>query len=109
MKLHKSLEPTTRSLKKKTIFVIYLVFILFTTAPILSVLIASGIATSCGCKVDEGSAHPCIIYGVDIGGLLYKMGVAGWFMIVTIPIGLIGLFLFTLYLLQGWLQRRNAA
>ena len=38
-----------------------------------------------GCKVDEGSAHPCIINGHDYGELLYSLGVMGWFMLVTIP------------------------
>ena len=46
------------------------------------------IANSHGCKVDEGSVHPCIINGKDYGQLLYTLGVLGWLMLVTIPGGL---------------------
>jgi hypothetical protein len=41
--------------------------------------------------VDEGSVHPCIINGHDYGELLYSLGVMGWFMLVTIPGGLVAL------------------
>jgi hypothetical protein len=39
--------------------------------------------------VDEGSVHPCIINGHDCGELLYDLGVLGWFMLVTLPGGLL--------------------
>lgn len=70
--------------------------VLFTVAPILSVCVAEGIALACGCQVDEGSDHPCIIYGVDIGPLLGSMFVCGWFMLITIPVGVASLLGFTL-------------
>jgi hypothetical protein len=31
--------------------------------------------------------HPCVINGQDYGHLLYTLGVAGWFMLVTLPLG----------------------
>jgi hypothetical protein len=61
---------------------------LFAFAPIGSVILCSVIANACGCKVDEGSVHPCIINGHDYGHLLYSLGVLGWLMLVTIPGGL---------------------
>jgi hypothetical protein len=61
----------------------------FTLAPIASVMVCAWIANSHGCKVDEGSVHPCIINGHDYGELLYSLGVMGWFMLVTIPGGLV--------------------
>ncbi len=68
---------------------IVLVFIvLFAFAPIGSVVTCAWIANSHGCKVDEGSVHPCIINGKDYGQLLYTLGVLGWLMLVTIPGGL---------------------
>ena len=36
------------------------------------------IANMYGCKVDEGSAHPCIINGHDYGEFLYSLGVMDW-------------------------------
>jgi hypothetical protein len=39
--------------------------------------------------------HPCIINGQDYGELLYSLGVMGWFMLVTIPGGLVAF--------AGWL------
>jgi hypothetical protein len=59
----------------------------FTLAPIGSVLACGWIANAHGCKVDEGSVHPCIINGVDRGPLLYQLGVLGWLMLVTLPAG----------------------
>src|SRR6478752_8725325 len=59
----------------------------FTFAPVGSVILCAAIANRYGCKVDEGSVHPCIINGQDYGQLLYTLGVLGWLMLVTIPGG----------------------
>ena len=56
-------------------------------APIGSVVACGWIANAHGCKVDEGSVHPCIINGKDYGHLLYTMGVLGWLMLLTLPGG----------------------
>ncbi len=37
------------------------VIVAFAFAPIGSVMLCAAIANANGCKVDEGSAHPCII------------------------------------------------
>lgn len=60
---------------------------LFTISPCISVGLAGSIAAICGCKLDEGSTHPCIINGRDYGETLYRMGVAGWFFLITLPAG----------------------
>ena len=78
--------------------------------PIASVVIAGAIASWNGCTLHEGFANPCLVYGRDIGGMLYSMGVMGWFMIATIPLGIIVFVLWTL----GWIvwtvkERRKAA
>src|SRR5207244_13615889 len=71
------------------VYWIVLVFIvLFAFAPIGSVMICAWIANSHGCKVDEGSVHPCVINGKDYGGLLYTLGVLGWLVLVIIAVGL---------------------
>ncbi|GMA15739.1 hypothetical protein E5F05_06160 [Deinococcus metallilatus] len=64
-----------------------LLWALFTFGPLLSVLVASAVATANGCALDEGSIHPCVIAGWNAGGLLYTLGVLGWLMLLTLPVG----------------------
>ena len=68
-------------------FLALFVIVAFAFAPIGSVILCAAIANTYGCKVDEGSVHPCIINGHDYGELLCSLGVMGWFMLVTIPGG----------------------
>ena len=56
-------------------------------APVGSVVACGLIANTRGCRVDEGSVHPCVIGGKDYGQLFYTLGVMGWLMLVTLPAG----------------------
>jgi len=58
-------------------------------APVGSVVACGLIANTLGCRVDEGSVHPCVIGGKDYGQLLYTLGVMGWLMLVTLPAGVL--------------------
>jgi hypothetical protein len=80
----------------RAIFWVYVLLILYTLAPVLSVLISSGIAMALGAQLDEANNHPAYLLGVDIGGLLSVMFVLGWLALVTIPTGLIALVVFTI-------------
>ena len=74
-------------MKHKKFVISEIVVILYTIAPILSVLLASLLAALLGCgNVNEGSAPDCAL-----GGLIYTLFVAGWLGLVTIPTGLIAL------------------
>ena len=92
-----------------TIYVVTLLFIaVVALAPIFSVVACSCIANAYGCKVDEGSAHPCVINGVDRGELLYALGVMGWFMLVTLPAGAFAMLVWIVVLLvhrSNWRKR----
>ncbi len=55
-------------------------------APAIAVVATYGIASLAGCEVDEASVHPCRVGPVDIGGLLYGLGVSGWFFLGTWPL-----------------------
>jgi hypothetical protein len=69
------------------------------------------IANAHGCKVDEGSAHPCIVNGRVYGHLLYTLGVMGWMMLLTIPGGLFAFAIWLVVLIwhqMKW-QKRFAA
>ena len=91
--------------RRHIIFLIYLVLLLYTFAPVLCVLACASIASHYGCQVDEANVHPCIVHGRDIGGLLYDLGVSGWFMLVTIPTGALALLIFTLTLIASKLRQ----
>ena len=76
-----------------------------------TVMLCAAIANAHGCKVDEGSAHPCIINGHDYGELLYSLGVMGWFMLVTIPGGLVAFASWLIFLIlhrSAWRKRISA-
>jgi hypothetical protein len=76
-------------------WIVLVLIILFALAPIGSVMACAVMANAYGCKVDEGSVHPCIVNGHDYGHLLYTLGVMGWLMLLTIPGGL--------FAFAGWL------
>lgn len=89
------------------------IFIILTLAisPFLVTMTAGTIANHYGCDLDEGSIHPCIVNGVDIGGTLYTMGVLGWLALGTIPLGMIALAVYlasvAIFYLARWLLRRR--
>jgi hypothetical protein len=57
--------------------------VLFAALPFLSTFAAAAVASAGGCTLNEGSAHPCIIFGFDAGETLYVMAVAFWLFIFT--------------------------
>lgn len=61
--------------------------------------------------MNESQAHPCIVNGVDLGETLYAMGVMGWFMLLTIPVGFSVFILYVLVLViyMVWKKRRQKA
>lgn len=54
--------------------------------PIIVAVTASALASIAGCTLDEGSAHPCLIFAVDIGETLYSMAMLGWITRATLPV-----------------------
>ena len=94
--------------RTRGLFIGYAVIALFAGWPILSVAAAGTIASWNGCTLHEGFKNPCIVNGRDIGGTLYSMGVMGWLMIATVPLGGIAFVLWTLVWVL-FLRRRRAA
>ena len=78
----------------------YGVILLWMFSQMVPVIIAGLIASACGCKLDEGSAHTCIVFGRDIGGMLYSMGVTGWFGLLTFPSGFLALIVFPVMIIN---------
>ena len=61
--------------KARGLFIGYAIIALVAGWPILSVLAASFVASWNGCPVHEGFANRGVVFGANIGGLLYSMGV----------------------------------
>lgn len=57
--------------------------------PALLFALGFGLSHLTGCRVDEGSAHPCLVAGIDIGGLLYALLMMGWLVILALPFMLV--------------------
>jgi hypothetical protein len=89
--------------------VVVVIILLVAFSPLISVVIAGSIANAHGCTLDEGSVHPCIVNGTDMGETLYTMGVMGWLMLATIPIGLVVVGVYLVLVLVIYLVRRYRA
>lgn len=80
--------------------------------PVISVAIAGWIAEANGCVLHEGFSNPCVVNGEDIGDTLYTLGVMGWFMLATIPLGFGALVVWLVVLVAHrlyWGHRRRKA
>ena len=82
----------------KRIALAYLGIVLLAIAPLLVTIISTSLAHALGCQVDEGSNHPCMIFGLDWGSAFYVLAVFGWFTIVTLPLSAIALIGLTIFL-----------
>ena len=91
--------------------IIFLILLL-AFSPFIGVMAAGTIADVYGCRLDEGSVHPCVVNGRDIGETLYSFGVLGWLGLATIPLGLavLGIYLLIviLYYLVKWYWRSQS-
>lgn len=93
--------------KIPTPIIAYAALLLYTAAPIFCVMIASGVASHYGCKLDESGKHPCMVGGRDIGETLVMLFVSGWFMLVTIPTGATALLIYTIVLITRKASAKN--
>jgi hypothetical protein len=88
--------------------VIFLILVL-AFSPFIGAMAAGTIAEAYGCQLDEGSIHPCLVNGRDIGETLYTFGVLGWLGLATVPIGMVVLVVYLLaaliYYLVKWSRR----
>ena len=78
-------------------------------APLASVFLAGLIADLNGCALHEGFVQPCIVFGTDIGGLLYNMVAVGWLMLISLFFlagGLLGLAKEALLLIVRMITKR---
>ena len=93
-----------------TIYMVILMIILVLAAlPLVLTLIGGSLASANGCQLDEGSIHPCIIAGVDRGELVYTLGMMGWLMLASLPLGVValGIWVFVLVIHRVGFYRRG--
>ena len=64
--------------------------------PVGITLGAGFLAGSLGCALDEGSVHPCLLFGTDIGGALYTAGMMFWLGFLTLPLAALATLAFVL-------------
>ena len=83
----------------------YGAILLWMFLPMIPVVIAAAISSYFRVQLDEGSAHPCIVFGRDIGGTLYAMGLMGWFGLLTFPTGFLALFVLTIAVVMDAIRR----
>jgi hypothetical protein len=67
------------------------VILMAAMSPILVKLAARWIAGAHGCILSEAAAHPCVVLGREVGGLLSSMAMLVWYATVTLPFGVFAL------------------
>jgi hypothetical protein len=86
-----------------------LIILLIGVAPLLSAFLASWIAETNQCLLNEGTTNSCVIGGRDWGGTLYTMFVMGWLMLLTIWLVPLGLVMLIIGLIQRFRRPRTPA
>ena len=64
-----------------------IISIVIAVCPLILVWSVDLIAELNGCSLNEGSIQPCIVAGMDIGGVLYSIFMSGWYLFITFPVG----------------------
>ncbi len=86
---------------------ILFVFAALALLPLLGIFVTALLAWATGCEVSESGAAPCIVFDTDIGGLLSAMLTAGWFALLTIPLLMLLVGLWSLVEAYVWGRQRR--
>ncbi len=85
-----------------------LIVVALALSPIAVTYTAGLIALLIGCDLNEASVHPCALLGVNVGPLLYAMGLAVWFVSLTVLAGLLALVVLVIIFIVRTLRARRA-
>lgn len=95
---------------KRVSFWAFFASLIFAVLPLIGMLAAGGLAGIGGCELNEGDVNSCILLGLDIGGPLYFLFVAGWFVFFTMPAGvlaaIVSLVVYIVTKILIWRQKR---
>lgn len=89
-------------IKSKKIYYMPFGFVLIGILSISPLLVAlfSGLIGQClGCNINEAGTDDCIRFGIPFGLILNPLGVMGWLMLITIPLGIMAFFAWFIYCL----------
>lgn len=84
--------------------------VLIAVLPLVTTLLAVGVASANGCTLNEGVLTPCIIGGTDYGALPQFGGISVFYFLLTVPVAFV-LFLVwvTVLILHRTVFRRRVA
>ena len=77
--------------------------------PLLGIFVTAIVAGVFGCEVNEGGPTPCNVMNMDIGGVLSGMLTTGWFALITIPLLMVLLGLWSLIEAYMWGRQKRKA
>lgn len=94
---------------KKIALIFALVSVSIAVLPLLSMLVAGLVARLFGCELNESDMSVCPTVFGDIGSTLYLMGVFGWLLFYSVPLGICGIVLSAiLFAIAALRKKRNA-
>ncbi len=89
----------------------YLLIIVVAISPVILVAVAGFLGECLDCNINEAGTDSCVVLGIPLGMILNPMMVAGWFALLTIPIGIIALVVWTVHciiiLIRNLKKRQN--
>ncbi|NGM45441.1 hypothetical protein G5B31_07815 [Rhodobacter sp. SGA-6-6] len=74
-----------------------LILLIIGLLPLFSALLTATVADVFNCRADEGGAYPCIVAGIDIGGLLSSGGMMAWLAVFSLPFVALTAFLWLMF------------
>ena len=74
-------------------------------APFVVALGAGLLAAALGCRLDEGSVHPCVVFGVDLGPALYATALIGLLMLIGVPVAGVAFLIWLVLAGVAWVVR----
>ena len=75
--------------------------------PFVLALGAGCVAAALGCQLDEGDAHPCIVFGLDLGPALYATALIGVLMLIGVPVAGVAFLIWLVLAGVAWVVRHR--
>lgn len=79
-------------------WLVFALIVLFMISPIFPVWWSEGAAREYGCTVNASYVIPCVVDGRDIGPELHATAQAGYYFLMTAPLGLLAIFIWLVWL-----------
>ena len=93
---------------KRFSYIILWIVVVVCSLPVLGVIWSSWFADKHGCTLNEANYNPCIVNGTDWGHTLGAAFISGWLALITIPVGLVALFVILAMAITTAIRKRRA-